>query len=182
MCTLARVVASYRCNILICRCMQKHIQHNKDERHISLGKYTSHFIRKGYESFFEWEVSWRLNRTATYLPPPNSSGYNNISFLFSWAAQPLAWGPSLCCDIVLIPASSLQLIWTSCRTGLYNNLTSTYFLRALHLHSVQPVESQGYLLMYSTGYTCYLHRCISSLTSRSGRRSISYIGSYQEIK
>ena len=33
------------------------------------------------------EVSWRLNRTATYWPP-NSSGYSSISFPFSWAAQP----------------------------------------------------------------------------------------------
>ena len=41
---------------------------------------------------------------------PNSSGYNSISFPFSWAAQPGAWGISLCWDMVLIPASSLQLI------------------------------------------------------------------------
>ena len=50
-------------------------------------------------------------------PPPNSSGYNGISFLFSWAAQPGAWGPRLCWNMVLIPASSLQLIWNSCRRG-----------------------------------------------------------------
>ena len=51
------------------------------------------------------------------LTPPNCSGYNSISFPFSWAAQLGAWGPSLCWDMVLIPASSLQLIWTSCRRG-----------------------------------------------------------------
>ena len=34
------------CCILICRYMQKHIQHNKDERHSSLEKYTSHFIER----------------------------------------------------------------------------------------------------------------------------------------
>ena len=62
-------------------------------------------------------MSWRLNRTATYRPPPNSSGYNSISFPFSWDAQPWAWGPSLCWDMVLIPASSLQLIRISCRRG-----------------------------------------------------------------
>ena len=51
------------------------------------------------------------------LTPPNTSGYSSISFLFSWAAQLGAWGPSLCWDMVLIPASSLQLIWTSCHWG-----------------------------------------------------------------
>ena len=63
-----------------------------------------------------WEVSWRLNRTATYWPS-NSSGYSSIYFPFSWAAQQGAWRPSLCWDMVFIPASSLQLIWTSCRRG-----------------------------------------------------------------
>ena len=54
------------------------------------------------------KVSWRLNRIAAYWPR---------SFPFSWAAQPGTWGHSLCWDRVLIPASSLQLIWTSCRRG-----------------------------------------------------------------
>ena len=59
-----------------------------------------------------WEVSWRLNKDCNILTSPqkNSSGYSSISFPFSWAAQPGAWGPSLCWDMVLIPASSLQLI------------------------------------------------------------------------
>ena len=130
---------------------------------------------KGFERYYLWEVSWRLNRTATYWPP-NSSGYSSISFPFSWAAQLGAWGPNLCWDMVLIPASSLQLIWTSCRTGLYNNLMPTYFLRASHLYSIQPVDSQGYPLISSTGCTCYLHRCISHLTARLGRRSTCYNG------
>ena len=106
----------------MCRCMHKYIQHNNDER--------TQFFRKIYLLLYwkgcVWEVSWRLNRTATYWPPPNSSGYNSISFPFSWAAQLGAWGPSLCWDIVLIPISSLQLIWTSCRRGYI----ITYFLRA----------------------------------------------------
>ena len=38
--------------------------------------------------------SWRPNRTATYWPP-NSYGHNSVSFPFSWAAQPGAWGSSL---------------------------------------------------------------------------------------
>ena len=35
--------------------------------------------------------SWRLDRTATYWP--HSIGHNRVSFPFSWAAQPGAWGP-----------------------------------------------------------------------------------------
>ena len=89
----------------------------KTSRHSSLEKYISHFIRKGYERYYRWEVSWKLNRTATYWPHSNSSGYSSISFPFSWAVQPGAWVSSPGWDMVLIPASSLQLIWTSCRRG-----------------------------------------------------------------
>ena len=48
---------------------------------------------------------------------PHSSVHSRISFPFSWVVQPGAWGPSLCWDMVLIPASSLHLIWTSCCQG-----------------------------------------------------------------
>ena len=77
----------------------------------SLEKYTSHFIKK--------VVCERKLQTKQRLQhiDPHSSGYNSISFLFSWADHPGAWGPSLCWDMVPIPASSLQLIWTSCRWG-----------------------------------------------------------------
>ena len=59
--------------------------------------------------------------------------------------------------------------------GLYNNLTSTYFTlnsTRHNSHSIQPVDSQGYPPISSTGCTCYLHRCISHLTARLGRRLI----------
>ena len=90
--------------------MQKHIQHNKDER--------KQFFRKIYLSLYwkgcVWEGVGDRTKTATYWSP-NSSGYHSLSFPFSWAAQPGAWGPSLCWYMVLIPASYLRLIWTSCR-------------------------------------------------------------------
>ena len=93
-------------------CVQKHIQHNKDVQ--------TQFFRKLYLSFYwkgcVWEGIGDRTKTATYWPP-NSSGYHSLSFPFSWIAHPGAWGPSLCWDMVLIPASSLQLIWTSCRRG-----------------------------------------------------------------
>ena len=94
------------CYILICRCMQKHIQHNNDE--------WIQFFRKIYLLLYwkdcVWEMSWRLNRTATYWPPPTLLA---ITVFISRSPA----GPSLCWDMVLIPAASLQLIWTSCRRG-----------------------------------------------------------------
>ena len=39
-------------------------------------------------------------------------------------------------------------------------------LWASYLHPIQPVHSQGYTLISSTGCTCYLHRCIFYLTAR----------------
>ena len=66
----------------------------------SLEKYTSHFIRKGYERVVVWEVSWKLNEDCNILTP-GSSSYSSISFPFSWAALSGAWGPSCCWDLVL---------------------------------------------------------------------------------
>ena len=54
-----------------------------------------------------------------HIDPPNSSGYRSLSFPFSWAAQP----------------------------GLYNNLTSTYFLRAFTLNST-PRQSRSPLISW----------------------------------
>ena len=61
--------------------------------------------------------------------------------------------------------------------GLYNNLTSTYFLRASHLYSIQPPRQSRLspdARISLTAWTSYLHRCISHLTSRPGRRSVCY--------
>ena len=99
--------------------MQKHIQHNKDEwtqffRKIYLSLYLKGFERVTKGIICErWVGDW----TELQHIDPHSYGHNNVSLPFSWATQPGAWGPSLCWDMVLIPASSLQLIWTSCRRG-----------------------------------------------------------------
>ena len=80
--------------------------------HSSLEKYISHFIER-----VVCERELKTKQRLQHIDPPNSSGYHSLYFQFSWAAHPGAWGPSLCWDIVLIPAFSLQLIWTSCRRG-----------------------------------------------------------------
>ena len=150
--------------------MRKHSQYNNDERTLFFRKIYltlySKWLRKGYV----WEVSWRLNKLQHI--DPSSFVFSSTSFLFCWAAQsgvlrahsPLLSAGSL--YSILSPTNWLQLIEHVCRTGLYNCLTSTCFLQASHLHLIRPVHSQGYTLIFSTGCTCYLHRCISYLTAQ----------------
>ena len=96
----------------------------KTSGHSSLENYTSHFIWKGSKGYYC--VRGELNRTATDWP------------LLFWLSQPFfpvllgcstggLGGPSLCWDMVLIPASFLQLTWTSCRRG----------------NIIEPLDSQG---------------------------------------
>ena len=84
---------------------------------------------KGYESYYLWEVSWRLNRTATYWPP-QLFWLQQHFFLFFWAAQPGGLGTQL-----LLGHGSYSSIFSPTdlnllSLGLYNNLTPTYFLWA----------------------------------------------------
>ena len=145
-------------------------------RKIYLSLYLKRFewVIKG---FTVWKVSWRLNRTATYWPPTLMA----ITAFLSRSHGLLNQGPLW--DMVLIPASSLQLIWTptdlnsNCSIGgswgppllgagslysvftptdlnfllpeLYNNLTSTLLPASVTIsHSIQPVHSQGYILIF----------------------------------
>ena len=86
----------------------------KTSGHSSLEKYTSHFIRKGSKGLPKVLLCERLIGDWTELQhiDLHCSGHSSISFPSSWAAQ-----PRVCWDMVLIPTSSLQLIWTSCRRG-----------------------------------------------------------------
>ena len=94
-------------------------------------------------------MSWRLNRDCNILTP-SSSVFSSTSFSFSWAAQPLL-GASFLYSIL----SLTNWLQTSSRTGLYHCLTSTCFLWASHLHPIQSVYGQGYILMSSVGCTCF---------------------------
>ena len=40
--------------------------------------------------------SWRLNRTATYWPPPSSSGHSSVSFILQGCSTGGLGGPALC--------------------------------------------------------------------------------------
>ena len=56
---------------------------------VLLEKYISHFIWKGCV----WEGVGE--RTKLQHIDPHSIGHNRVSFPFSWAAQPVTWGPTL---------------------------------------------------------------------------------------
>ena len=142
-------------------CMQKHIQHNRDERTQVFKKNIPLTLLKGLCV----RGSWRPNKDCNILTPLNSSGYHSLSFPLSWATQPGPWGTSLCWDMVLIPAPSLQLIWTSCRRGYVIIWRPPTSCERHNSHSIQPLDSQGRPLISSTGCTCYLHRYISSFDS-----------------
>ena len=137
------------------------INNNDEQTYFFRKIYLSHFIRKGCERVMceRWVGDW----TDCNILTPNLAG------LFSCSAGLLnqgTWGLSPLWELVLSIASYLKLTEPVCGTGLYNCLTPTCFLWASHLHPIQPLHSQGYTLISSTGCTCYLHRCISYLTAR----------------
>ena len=100
--------------------------------------------------------SWRPNRTATYWPPTLMA--ISVSFPFSWAAQPEAWGPSLTgCwfSLPFLTSNSFDLqtglisYWlNSVCTELYNSSTTPFFLSASQIALIQPVYGQGYILIF----------------------------------
>ena len=134
------------CNILICRCMQKHIQYNKDERTQFFRKIYLSLYSKGFERVTKgivcerWVGDWTelqhidpptLLATAAFLS--HSPGLLNRG----------PGGPSLCWDMVLIPVSSLQLIWTSCGRGYIIIWRKPTSCKRHNSHSIQPFDSQG---------------------------------------
>ena len=124
--------------------------------HSSLEKYTSHFIERVVCERWvgDWTKTAKYSRSSCFI-------FSSTSFSFSWAVQQGDWGPASGSHSIIFSPTDLNFL----SPVLYNNLTSTYFLRASHLLSVQPVECQGYPLISSTGCSCYLHRCISYFDS-----------------
>ena len=156
--------------------MQKHIQHNKDEQKQFFRKIYLSLYLKGFERVTKrWVGDW----TELQHIDPHSYGDHSLSFQFSWTAQPGAWGPSLSWDTVLIPASSLQLIWTSCRRGYIIIWRPHYFLRASQFCTPIPRQSRSPLI------SCYLRPdapviytgAFLLLTAWPGRKSICNIKS-----
>ena len=89
--------------------------------------------------------------------------FSSTSFPFCWAAQSevlmvhsLLLGAGSHYSILSPTLTDSKLTEPVCGPGLYNCLTSTCFLWASHLHPIQPVHSQGYTLISSTGCTSSL--------------------------
>ena len=139
------------------------IINNKNGRTLFFRKiYLSHLIRKGSKGLCV-RGELETEQTATYW----SQVPLTIEALLSHSAGLLnrgSWGPkpsagswfSLPRTTTRNPNNWLQLTRTLCGTGLYSCLTSTCFLWASHLHRIQSVHSQGYILISSIGCTCFL--------------------------
>ena len=154
------------CHILICRCMQKHIRQYKDERTKFFRKIYLSLYSKGLQKVLsvrgELETEQNCNiLTPTLLAIPAFLSCSPGLLNRGLGAQPLLGHGS---HSSIFTPTDLNFL----SPGLYNNLTSTYFLQVSHLHSVQPVDSQGYPPISSTKCTCYLHRYISYFDSSAG--------------
>ena len=131
--------------------MQKHSQHNNDERtHFFRKIYPSHFIRNGCERVTKVLcVSGELETVQTATDWPLNSSVFILSALLSRSAGLLnrvSWGPmpSAGCRFSLQHISHLtdsKLTEPVCGPGLCNCLTSTCFLWASHLHPIRVSSS-----------------------------------------
>ena len=111
-------------------------------------KYTSHFIWKGSKGLLKvllWEGVG--DRTELQHIDPHSYGHNSVSFLFSWAAQPGAWVPSLSGCWFSLPHLISNWLNFLC-TELYKSSTHTFFLWASQIALIQPIHGQGYILIF----------------------------------
>ena len=120
-------------------------------------------MRKGRKRVVceRWVGDW----THCNILTPSSSDYSSTSFSFCLAAQlGVLRAQALCWELVLTASNCysnfncdwLQLTRTVCGNGLYNCLTPTCFLWVSHLHRIQPVHGQDYILISSTRCTCFL--------------------------
>ena len=166
--------------------MQNTTTHNKDERHSLLEKYTSHFIER-----VVCERELEIEQNCNILTPTLLA----ITTFLSCSPGLLNRGPGgpASQGHVLIPASSLQLVWSpnwligglralsagcwlSLRhlvsnwlnflcTELYNSSTPTFFLWTSQSHSFNPSMVKVIFWYSLSGCTCYLHRCVSYVDS-----------------
>ena len=133
----------------------------KTNNTVLLEKYTSHFIWKGCV----WEGVG--DRTELQHIDPHSIGINSVSFPFSWAAQPGAWGP------ILLGVGFLYRILSP--TGWISFAPSYIIVQrppsSCGRHKSHSFNSSTFKVIFwysSTRCTCYVHRCISYFDSPAG--------------
>ena len=169
-------------------CMQNH----NDDTTI---KTSDTVLRKIYLSLYLKVLcvrrSWRLNRTATYWPPTLMA--ISVSFLFSWAAQPGAWRPSLsecwfslphlisnlsdpqlidqgpegslCWVLAFSTASCLQLVWSP---NWLNFLCTALYNSSTPTFFLWMLQSRSFnpsTVKVIFWYSCYLNGCTSHFDS-----------------
>ena len=124
------------------------------------------------------------DRTELQHIDPHSIGHNRVSFPFSWAAQPGAWGPSLsetCCYTSIFSPTGLVSKLTeflSSPSYIIVQRPPTSCVRH-NFALIQPVQSQGYnILIIPRPDTPVIYTgAFPILISRPGRRSIYNSGS-----
>ena len=124
---------------------------------------------KGFERVTKGFTVWEGvgDRTELQHIDPHSYGHNCVSFLFSWAAQPGAWGPSLSGCWFSLPHPS-PTYWTSCAPSYIIVRCPPSSCGRHKSHSFNPSTVKAIFWYSSTGCTCYLHRCISYFDSPAG--------------
>ena len=145
--------------------------HNKNERHSSLEKYVP-------LTLFERVCvrgSLRPNRTATYWP----SLYwpYRVSFPFSWAAQPGAWGPTLLgagfLNHILSPTGLVSKLTDFLSSLSYIIVQRPLLLVGVTIALIQHIHGQGYNsdILRPDAPVIYIG-AFPILTARPGRKSI----------
>ena len=124
----------------------------------SLEKYTSHFIeRVVFERELETEQNCNILNPTLMAITAFLSRSPELLNRGPWGPASLGHGP----HSSFFSPTNLNFL----SPGLYNNLTSTYFLRASQFHTQfnpSAVKVSPDLLISLTGCTCYLHWYISS--------------------
>ena len=150
-------------------CMQNHNDDTiKTSEDTSLEKYTSHFMRKGSKGLLK-VLLWEGVGEGTELQhiDPHSYGHNSVSFPFSWSAQAGAWGPTLLGAGFLYRTLS-PTNWYSCAPSYIIVRLPPSSCGRHKLHSFKPSKVKVIFRYSSTGFTFYLHRCISYFDSPAG--------------
>ena len=135
---------------------------NKDERHSSLEKYTSHFIWKGYSRFY-CERDLETEQNSNILTPTLLA----ITTFLSRSPGLLNRRPTL------LGAGFLYCIlsptdWTSCAPSYIIFPRPPSSCGRHKSHSFNPSTVKVIFWYSSTVCTCYLHRCISYFDCPTG--------------
>ena len=155
-----------------------------NKRRSLLEKYVSLTLLKGFEkgySRFYCEKKLETEQRLQYIDLPSPSGHRRVSFSFSWAAQPGAWGPGgpASLGFVLIPAGLVSKLYRGSQRPLLSGGGFLYHILSLsHLFSnpltsclpelykssiAHSISLEWHVCSSSSGNNCHaVHRLLSS--------------------